>query len=200
MTKRLVLGKSNLTPNFIGSWEMEASICDQIITYYDKHKGKQKLGSIGKGKINLETKHRKDISISPQELNHEGNEIFNEYFKTLFEFYKDYNQQWPFLASIVSTLEIGRFNIGKYIAGQHFQRTHTERATIGSLHRLLAFMTYLNDVEEGGSTYFSHYDLDIKPQKGLTIIWPAEWTHAHKGNIVNSGAKYIITGWLTFPK
>ena len=200
MTKRLGLGKSNLTPNFIGSWEMEASICDQIISYYDKHKDKHKQGQTGRGNINLETKNRKDISISPQELNLQGNEIFNEYFATLFEFYKDYNKQWPFLASIASSLEIGRFNIGKYIAGQHFQKLHTERAGLGSLHRLLAFMTYLNDVEDGGSTYFSHYDLDIKPQKGLTIIWPAEWTHAHKGNIINIGSKYIITGWLTFPK
>ena len=61
-------------------------------------------------------------------------------------------------------------------------------------------MTYLNDVEDGGSTYFNHYDLDIKPTKGLTLIWPAEWTHSHKGNILNSGVKYIITGWLIFPK
>ena len=200
MTKRLGLGKSNLTPNFIGSWEMEASICDHIINYYDQHKDKQIQGQTGTGSINLETKNRKDISMSPQELNLQCNEIFNEYFATLFEFYKDYNKQWPFLASMVSTLEIGRFNIGKYIKGQHFQKIHTERSSLGSLHRLLAFMTYLNDVEDGGSTHFSHYNLDIKPKKGLTIIWPAEWTHAHKGNMVNSGSKYIITGWLTFPK
>ena len=61
-------------------------------------------------------------------------------------------------------------------------------------------MTYLNDVEEGGSTYFSHYDLEIKPQKGLTLIWPAEWTHAHRGNILTKGKKYIITGWINFAK
>ena len=200
MTKRIELGKSNLNPNFIGSWEMETSICDQIITYYDKHKEKQHQGNIGKGHVNLETKNRKDISIAPNELNLQGNEIFNEYFASLFECYKDYNQQWPFLASIVSNLEIGKFNIGRYLPGQHFQKLHTERAGLGSLHRLLAFMTYLNDVEDGGSTYFSHYDLDIKPQNGLTIIWPAEWTHSHKGNIINSGSKYIITGWLTFAK
>ena len=200
MTKRAELEKSNLTPNFIGSWVMETLICDKIIAYYEKNKGKQIQGQTGRGTIRLETKNRRDISMSPKELNLKGNEIFNEYFATLFEFYKDYNKQWPFLASIVSKLEIGKFNIGKYIKGQHFQKTHTERASLGSLHRLLAFMTYLNDVEDGGSTYFSHYDLDIKPQKGLTIIWPAEWTHAHKGNIINSGSKYIITGWLTFPK
>tara|TARA_Y100001968_G_C19292916_1_gene685141 strand:- start:79 stop:681 length:603 start_codon:yes stop_codon:yes gene_type:complete len=200
MIKRLKLEKPNLTPDFIGSWEMEASICDQIIAYYEEHKEKQKQGASGKGTINLEIKSRKDISITPQELNLKGNEIFNEYFKILYEFYKDYNEQWPFLASIVSNLEIGTFNIGKYMPGEHFKKIHTERANLGSLHRLLAFMTYLNDVKDGGSTYFSHYDLDIKPQKGLTIIWPAEWTHAHKGNVINTGSKYIITGWLTFPK
>ncbi len=200
MTIRVDLGSSNLNPNFIGSWNMDPSICDQIIDYYDKHKIKQKQGSTSSGTINLDTKDRKDISISPQDLNVKGNEIFNTYFESLFELYKDYNNQWPFLASIISTLEIGRFNVGRYIAGQHFQKIHTERATFGSLHRLLAFMTYLNDVEDGGSTYFSHYDLEIKPKKGLTLIWPAEWTHAHKGNIINSGSKYIITGWLTLPK
>ena len=199
MTKRVQLEKSKLTPNFIGSWEMEPLICDQIIAYYEKNKEKQTQGAQGLGTISLETKNRRDISISPKELNLKGNEIFNQYFENLFEFYEDYNKQWPFLASIIPKLEIGQFNIGKYIKGQHFQKNHTERTSLGSLHRLLAFMTYLNDVEDGGSTYFSHYDLDIKPKKGLTIIWPAEWTHAHKGNVVKIGSKYIITGWLTLP-
>jgi len=200
MIKRVELDKSKLTPNFIGSWVMETLICDQIIAYYEKNKDKQIQGSTGYGAISLEAKNRSDISIAPKELNLKGNEIFKKYFENLFEFHKDYNKQWPFLASIASKLEIGKFNIGKYIKGQHFQKIHTERSCLGSLHRLLAFMTYLNDVEEGGSTYFSHYNLDIKPKKGLTIIWPAEWTHAHKGNMVNSGSKYIITGWLTLPK
>ena len=200
MTKRLNLVKSNLTPNFIGSWEMKAIICDHIINYYDKHQDKQRQGVTGNRGIILEAKDRKDISISPRELNLPGNEIFKEYFETLFEFYKDYGNQWPFLASMVPKIEIGGFNIGKYSAGQHFQKIHTERSYLGNLHRLLAFMTYLNDVQDGGSTYFSHYDLDIKPVKGVTLIWPAEWTHAHKGNIINSGSKYIITGWLCFPQ
>ena len=199
MKERFNLGKSNLNPNFIGSWKMESIICDQIIDYYDNHKAKQRQGSTGAGSINLKTKNRKDISISPQELRLEENRIFNNYFDCLFELYKDYNNQWPFLASIITNLEIGRFNIGKYSPGEHFQKIHTERASLGTLHRLFAFMTYLNDVQDGGSTYFSHYDLEIKPQKGLTLIWPAEWTHAHKGNVVNLGSKYIITGWLSFP-
>lgn len=197
--KRSVLGKSNLSPNFIGSWIINPSLCDNLIAYYEKNQQKQIQG-ITLGGLNLKVKNRTDITLSPKELKQQDNDICRIYFEDLFECYKDYNVQWPFLSSIVNHLDIGKFNIGKYIAGQHFQQIHCERGSLGSLHRLLAFMTYLNDVEEGGSTYFSHYDLNIKPQKGLTLIWPAEWTHAHKGNILEAGSKYIITGWLTFPK
>ena len=126
------------------------------------------------------------------------NQIFHSYFKVLFECYKDYNIQWPFLSAIVNQVDIGCFNVGKYQPGQHFQKIHCERQGIGSLHRLLAFMTYLNDVEEGGSTFFNHYGVDVSPKKGLTLIWPAEWTHSHKGNVVKAGLKYIITGWMNF--
>ena len=59
-------------------------------------------------------------------------------------------------------------------------------------------MTYLNSVDKGGSTYFNHYDLEIKPKKGLTLIWPAEWTHTNKEKILKKGNKYLITGWINF--
>lgn len=59
-------------------------------------------------------------------------------------------------------------------------------------------MTYLNDVvpADGGLTVLTHYGLEFKPKKGQTLIWPAMWTHAHRGNIVKGGSKYIITGWF----
>ena len=197
--KRLDLGKANLNPNFIGSWLIQPSLCDEIIAYYERNQQKQKQGRTASG-INLATKNRRDITLSPKELMLPKNELFKKYFENLFECYKDYNLQWPFLSGIVNHLDIGIFNIGKYEPGQHFQKIHCERCSLSTLHRLFAFMTYLNDVEDGGSTYFNHYDLDIKPTKGLTLIWPAEWTHSHKGNVLKTGVKYIITGWLTFPK
>ncbi len=66
-------------------------------------------------------------------------------------------------------------------------------------HRLFAWMIYLNDVEDGGTTNFTYYDLKIRPETCKTLIWPAEYTHAHSIEILNSGVKYIITGWMHFP-
>tara|TARA_B100000575_G_C23105758_1_gene638241 strand:+ start:1242 stop:1841 length:600 start_codon:yes stop_codon:yes gene_type:complete len=198
--KRFKISKSKLNPNFIGSWFIEPlSISDEIINYFELNISKQRKGSSGY-QINTDIKDTTDISIEPKDLTLPGNEIFTDYFNLLFECHKDYMSQWPFLNSVNSLYEIGNFNIQKYNPGQHFKKIHTERGNLGTLHRVFAFMTYLNDVEEGGSTYFSHYDLEIIPKKGLTLIWPAEWTHAHRGNIIKKGTKYIITGWINFAK
>ena len=196
--KREALKTSNSNPTFIGSWTMQpASLCDGLINYFESHQEKQKAGSLSGGK-NVNIKKSTDMTISPDEVNLPGNEVFNNYFLSLFDCHKDYVTQWPFLGKISENLEIGQFNIQRYHSGEHYQGLHTERSSLNTLHRVLAWMTYLNDVDDGGSTYFSHYDIEVQPRKGLTLIWPAEWTHAHKGNLINVGSKYIITGWMNF--
>lgn len=199
--EKISLEKHNLMPTFIGSWIISPlSICDELITYFELNKKKQKKGSTAEG-INLDYKNSTDIRISPKDIKSAGNEIFVEYFHSLYSCYQDYVNDWPFLANFAENLQISAFNLQRYQSGQHFQNLHAERTSISSLHRVFAWMTYLNDVDEGdgGSTLFSHYDLAIQPRKGLTLIWPAEWTHAHKGNVLKANNKYIITGWMTFP-
>ena len=85
--------------------------------------------------------------------------------------------------------EVGSFNIQKYEPGGHFLKVHSERTAIDTSHRVLAWMTYLNDVEDGGATRFEHQDFESQPHKGKTLIWPGEWTHAHRGNVVNFGSQ-----------
>jgi prolyl 4-hydroxylase len=199
--QRTILPSHNDHPNFIGAWMIEPpSLCDALITHFEENKSQQKKGISGR-KVSLDTKNSIDITISPKELNQAGNQVFKTYFESLFDCYQDYVTQWPFLEAFREELHVGRFNLQRYQAGQHFQKIHTERASLGTLHRLFAWMTYLNDVDtdDGGTTFFSHYGLEIQPKKGLTLIWPAEWTHAHKGNVLRNNSKYIITGWMHFP-
>ena len=196
--KKVFIETNNLNPHFIGSWNLEPfSICEDLINYFELNLVKQKKG-ITTGGVDTNQKDSIDITIKPKEIILPGNEAFKAYFEKLFECYKNYIEEWPFLEDLAQKLEIGSFNLQRYKPGQHFKAIHTERISIDSSHRVFAFMTYLNDVEEGGSTYFSHYDLEIQPRKGLTLIWPAEWTHAHRGNILREGSKYIITGWINF--
>jgi len=199
--EKVTLPKQNSSPNFIGSWMINPlSICDELIKYFESNKNKQKEGVISGGR-NIDIKNSVDISMLPKEIKLPGNEAFEKYFNNLFSFYQDYLAQWPFLTKFADNLQIGAFNLQRYQSGQHFQSLHSERTSLNQIHRIFAWMTYLNDVDigKGGSTFFSHYDLEIQPKKGLTLIWPAEWTHAHKGNLLHADSKYIITGWMHFP-
>ena len=63
--------------------------------------------------------------------------------------------------------------------------------------RKLVFMTYVNNVENGG-TEFYYQDIKCPAKKGLTLIWPADWTHTHRGVVDESNEKMIITGWFNY--
>ena len=58
-------------------------------------------------------------------------------------------------------------------------------------------MTYLNDVPDGGTEWF-HQSLYVPAQKGYTVIWPADWTHTHRGRPSPTTEKQILTGWFEF--
>ena len=191
---------SNKSPNFIGCWFLEdKNISKEIINFFENNQALQTKGSTAKG-IEENRKKSTDITISPNKLSDPKYKVFKDYFSELQKCFMDYREQWPFVKQFLTKINVGPFNVQKYIPGDHFAALHSERTGLSTLHRIFAFMTYLNDVKEGGSTYFSHYDIEIQPIKGLTLIWPAEWTHAHKGNTLKEGSKYIITGWINFAK
>ena len=157
-----------------------------------------KLGiTVGGGGFNR--KKSTDIVVTPLDTEKASHQSIRRYIDTLYDCYLDYLEMWPFLKSVSKRLDIGSFNIQRYVKGEHFKAVHAERMSLASSHRVLAWMTYLNTVEDGGSTLFPHYNLEIKPKRGQTLIWPAEWTHAHCGDVVERGSKYIITGWMHFP-
>ena len=196
--KRIDINPNQL--NFIGAWNLENNnLCNEIIDFFEKNKNLQKKGGTSDASNNKKVKSTTDITIRPIDLKDKNFDVFNKYMKELHNCYVDYQKQWPFLKSMLNDIQIPPFNIQKYNPGDHFSTVHSERTSLNTLHRLFAFMTYLNDVEDGGKTNFDYYGIKVKPEIGKTLIWPAEWTHAHTGEVLKSGTKYIVTGWLHFP-
>ena len=75
---------------------------------------------------------------------------------------------------------------------------HYERNSYQSDQRALVFMTYLNDVDDGGETEFKFQNIKFKPERGKTLIWPTDFTHTHRGVVSKTEHKYITTGWINF--
>ncbi len=187
--------------HFIGCWNLENNkLCNEITNFFENNRSLQQPGASGMG-LNPKVKKTTDIRITPKDLEKKKFEIFNQYINELHKCFLDYQNQWPFLKSMIKKVDIPSFNIQKYSRGDHFSSIHSERTTLNTLHRLFAWMTYLSDVDvnDGGQTNFDHYRIKIKPEIGKTLIWPAEWTHAHTGEILKNGTKYIVTGWMHFP-
>ena len=185
-------------PNFIGAWILKPdSLCDDIINFFDQNEVGHQPGAIGSGHAD-QLKKSTDLKILPKEIDQTSHAPIRRYIDCLNQCYQKYLEAWPFLKTL-GRLDVGSFNIQRYLEGDHFRQIHAERTSLKSSHRILAWMTYLNSVEKGGSTFFSHYDLEVEPEKGKTLIWPAEWTHAHRGNVIALGRKYIITGWMHIP-
>lgn len=73
---------------------------------------------------------------------------------------------------------------------------HYESGARRACHRLMAWVLYLNDVEEGGETEFLYQSRRVSAKQGRFVLFPAAYTHLHRGNPPLSNDKYIATGWL----
>jgi hypothetical protein len=91
------------------------------------------------------------------------------------------------------------FNLQYYKPGGGYHMWHCERqsSSRSNTYRHMVWMTYLNDVPDGGTEWF-HQDLYVPAEKGMTVIWPADWTFHHRGRKSDTSEKIIATGWYHF--
>ena len=195
------LKKFNINTNrnihFIGSYLLEDdALCENIIEYFNKNPDKVKPGLTASG-MDTEKKQSLDLAVKPSQLAEQEYQCLADYMKKLVTCWEAYKDEWNDVSKTWNNLSIGTFNVQKYEPGGHFSQWHTERSGLINSHRQFAWMTYLDSQDEGGETEFLYYDISVKPIKGLTLIWPAEWSHTHRGNVVKTD-KYIVTGWIDF--
>lgn len=88
--------------------------------------------------------------------------------------------------------------VQKTSPSQGYHVWHSEANCPQLSDRLIAWTLYLNNVEEGGETEFIYQSKRVKPEEGKLVIWPAGFTHTHRGNPPLSGEKYIATGWFRY--
>jgi len=92
-----------------------------------------------------------------------------------------------------------QIRLHKYTAelSDHYPK-HIDVGGYDSARRFMGFFIYLNDVEEGGETYFDDLDIKIKPVQGRILAFPPMWQYAHSGLPPVSNTKYIMTTYLHY--
>tara|TARA_Y100001970_G_C13835882_1_gene652080 strand:- start:77 stop:709 length:633 start_codon:yes stop_codon:yes gene_type:complete len=167
--------------------EEDMHLCDDLIEY---HKNNMEYKNLGKSIGANEMKKSTDVTVFPASQN----PSILMYRKLLFRYMKEYNAAYDNpLAEL--TIADG-FNIQHYKPGEGYLNWHSERSVHLTHQRALTFMTYLNDVKDGGGTEFKYQGLRHNARKGKTLIWPSDFTHTHRGQKSETEEKYITTGWF----
>ena len=183
--------------NFIHQFNIDPKICNKLIEYH-KHNIEYKFEGVNSNKVvDKDIKDSIDVSVFPSSNHPDVESYFLELKKGLDSFFKANSFPEPNNIRLSLFTQEG-FNIQYYPAGGGFKDWHFERAdTKGHMiTRTLVFMTYLNDVSDKGETEWYYQKLKIKPKKGLSVIWPADFTYTHRGIPSPTQEKYIATGWF----
>ena len=83
----------------------------------------------------------------------------------------------------------------KIPAGGGFHNWHYENGALSVAARQFVVQLYLNDDFDGGETEFLYQQRREESVAGDIIIFPASYTHTHRGNPPFGGDKYIATSW-----
>ena len=109
--------------------------------------------------------------------------------------YPAYSEKYGVLNQMAN-MTIRLTKIQKTEIGGGYHIWHNEDDSPQNMRRVATFILYLNDVDEGGETEFLYYPKRVKAKQGRFIVWPAGFTHTHRGNPPLSNTKYIVTGWI----
>jgi hypothetical protein len=197
---------------FINKKSISKELCKKIIDFYHEDDGKYQ--GVTAGGLNKNVKDTRDLNIPTNSENPNYEKWRNihtflekELNKNVKEYVKNLDNNINSNHEKENTDE-NYFNFGNFLSNESFMIQHYTKNKgryiyhndftcdyVNKKFRVITFLWYLNDVEEGGETEFwtSH---KIKPEAGKLLLFPACWTFPHRGTIPLSSDKYIITGWL----
>jgi len=139
-----------------------------------------------------------NIGVHNVELFEEKDSV-NMFFHGLQSCYEDYSNNFSVLKDAKirgTTMKMQRTGSG---GGYHVW--HCEQNNANQSSRALVYMLYLNTLgpESAGETEFLYQQTRVCPVENTMILWPAGYTHAHRGNTVfGNTSKYIVTGWFYY--
>ncbi len=201
-----ILDESYTLDNFIGVFPnlLTSKECSEIVNFFESEEIQYQTFNrqvVGSPKI-----QKDDLAYSPVE-NALRNSQYNVTYsipnwtpilRRILECYKRYIAEYSIMETFGKIRLSPGSKIQKTLPSGGYHVWHCEHGAIDSSYRYAAYTIYLNDVEEGGETEFLYQRKRIQAKQGSLCIFPASYTHTHRGNPPLSGVKYIMTGWFEF--
>jgi hypothetical protein len=188
--------------DFIGKYTgvFDAQWCADVVDHFKYLKAS---GHTFNRQFQQHQKHRQDDEsyLTAEEWDHQlrsRNSLVNNGFNMGMEYcLNDYMTKFSILQTC-QQMKLTSIRIQETGSGGGFHSWHSERQSNLTSNRKLVTMVYLNTIQNGGETEFLYQAKRIKPEQGLALIWPADFTHTHRGNPPLAETKYIVTSWFEF--
>jgi hypothetical protein len=179
-----------ITPNAITD-----DLCSKYVKWFDTLSESNITLSCSEQGI-MRRRDRKDESISiPQQIPENmfpgewNGELWGNLNKCVGKYYTEYDIDTPVTSHY--------YKIHRVHPSGGYHVWHHEY-DFAAPYRVLAWMVVLEAPERGGETEFLHQSIRVDPKVGQLTIWPAGFTHKHRGNPPLEGQKTYMTGWFEF--
>lgn len=174
--------------------------CEHLIEEFERNKS---FGSGSDRQSSGDLKHHKnDYQIFANSRNidfdkFQGNDTKNMFFRGLQHCFDVYTNEFSNLKDV--KINCNNMKMQKTSTGGGYHVWHGEQGNGDQASRGLVYMLYLNTLPDyaNGETEFLYQQRRINPVENTMVLWPAAFTHAHRGNpVYGDNAKYIVTGWF----
>ena len=161
--------------------------CEEIINMVTSaNEQRWRQSSVKDNEKNNQIRNSREISVpyglsAPRKFFHLAQDIFNHA--------KSYSSENGFSFSHMESL-----NILEYLPNEGFYDIHSDSGPL--FPRSMSAILYLNDVTEGGETWFDKFGLSVKPEKGKLILFPSNYAYTHQALPPVNEKKYVVVTWF----
>jgi hypothetical protein len=178
--------------------------CQHLINEFDRLSAAGAGNNRQVGPDAVKKHHKDDYQIS---FNYNGQAIsgfensspIEMFFHGLQQCFDDYSEYYSVIHD--TRLHASIMKMQRTDPGGGYHVWHAERAGQDRADRAVVYSLYLNtlDPESGGETEFLYQQKRFRPKENTLMLWPAGYTHAHRGNtVLGEKSKYIVTGWFYY--
>lgn len=116
--------------------------------------------------------------------------VYDQYHTILAEYSKSYYADYTINENGFTN---DAYNIIRYKPGNQYHAHYDGNTKLG---RHISVILFLNGDFGGGELYFNHFDITIKPEAGMLVLFPSNFAYRYEELPVTKGTKYAIATWL----